>query len=810
MFGRSVALVSHSKWLVAALAVIGALLVAPAAQAAAPTEVLGGVPCAPVSGGIIECNASPGGSKAFGVETFDGTKIDVNVFLPPESFGEGPFPLIGDFHGWGGAKQGLHTVPLKAPEPGKATPISEQTDSRIQKWTQEGYAVFSMSDRGWGLSCGMYDPDKSKPECEQGWNHLMDDRYEVRDAQFLMSELADEGLVEPTKIGVTGASYGGGISIALGALRNREMEEDGALVPWTSPEGTAMEIAAAVPQWAWSDISSALVPNGRNLDYVTNSPYRGPTGKLPIGVMKFSYTEGLYKTGAEVGRYSPSKFDSIPLWRERLRGGDPYSAGGADEIIEELSTYHSAFGIDHSVAPAPMLLQNGWNDDLFPVDEALRFYQRTRAQYPGDPISLFLDDNGHSRSKSQAPTGVPLFNEKLEAWFAHYLKGEGTSPTSSVEALTTTCPSSAESEGPFTAADWAGLQPGEVRFQSSTRQTIGHRSAAEEQKAAEEGFKELGEGKFPAAFNPVSAIFDPIVGQAIGKTACSSVPDTDQPLSANYRLGAAPAGGYILMGSPTIIANIDAPSPNSEIAARLVDVSPEGTETLIARGLYRPEGGPQQILFQLHPQAYKFAAGHVAKLELLSSDLPYGRWSNLQTNITVNSLELRLPVMDQPGSLGGLVQSPAPKVVPPGYTLAAEFEQKEAPPSPPAPVTQAPKPVTPAKVGFAGIAGKLTANRKAVIVPVRCSSDGACTGSLSFSAKKSRKKASRIIARGNYSLTASTATNVKVPLTKAGRKIVKNEIAAKKKKLSGVLQLQDVGRANTLTLNRAAKLPRGK
>jgi hypothetical protein len=49
-----------------------------------------------------------------------------------------------------------------------------------------------------------------------------------------------------------------------------------------------------------------------------------------------------------------------------------------------------------------------------------------------------------------------------------------------------------------------------------------------------------------------------------------------------------------------------------------------------------------------------------------------------------------------------------------------------------------------------------------------------------------------------------------VPLTKAGRKIVKNERAAKKKKLAGVLQLQDVGRAKTLTLNRAARLPRGK
>jgi hypothetical protein len=200
----------------------------------------------------------------------------------------------------------------------------------------------------------------------------------------------------------------------------------------------------------------------------------------------------------------------------------------------------------------------------------------------------------------------------------------------------------------------------------------------------------------------------------------------------------------------------------------------------------------------------------VPKLELLSSDNPYSRWSNLQTNVTINSLELRLPVNEQPGSLGGLVQSPAPKVVPPGYTLAAEFEQKAPPPAPPKPVTPAPKPVTPAKVGYGGLAGKLTANGQAIIVPVRCSSDGSCTGSLVYSTKKSGKTKSKVIARGSYSLKAGTATNVKVPLNKAGRKVVKNEIAAEKKKLAGSLQLQDVGRAKTLTLNRAAQLPRGK
>ena len=786
MVGRSVALVPQWKWLVAALAVIGALVIAPAAQAAPPGKVLGEeVTCGtlPLNGNITGCSGI--------AHTFDGTKIDVNVFLPPEAQGSGPFPLIGDYHGWGGSKQGLTTV-----EPIKGLTF-QQADSRIQHWAESGYAVFSMSDRGWGLSCGVADESRIKGEadCANGYNHLMDDRYEVRDAQYLIGELADEGLAQPKKIAATGASYGGGISVQLAALRNREMLPSGQLVPWTSPEGLGMEIAAAAPQWAWTDIAYSLAPNGRNLDYVTDSSYRGPTGKNPIGVMKYSYTEALYIGGEKLSNYSTTNPEAnIPGWRERLRGGDPYTDAFSNAMIEQLTAYHSAYYIDPSVEPAPMILQSGWNDDLFPADEALRYYQRTRAQYPGDPISLFFADYGHSRSQNK-PADVAAFNSRLEAWFAHYLKGEGATPTSSVEALTTTCPKSAPSEGPYAAANWSSLAPGEIRLQSSAAQVIRHKSAKEEETPTTAG-----------------VVFDPIVGAEKGFNVCSAVPGTDQPGVANYRLGAAPAGGYTLMGSPTIIANVESPSPNSEIAARLVDVSPEGGETLIARGLYRPDGGSQEIVFQLHPQGYHFAAGHVAKLELLPNDLPYGRFSNLQTNVTVNSLELRLPVMDQPGSLGGLVQNPAPKVVPPGYTLAAEYEQPPAPPSPPngGGGNPAPKPVTPAKVGFAGIAGKLTANGKAIIVPVRCSTDGDCTGSLSFSTKKSKKKASTMIARGNYSLATSTATNVKVPLTKAGAKLVKNEIAAKKKKLSGVLQLQDVGRANTLSLNRAAQLPRGK
>jgi fermentation-respiration switch protein FrsA (DUF1100 family) len=603
------------------------LLVGAAAAGAAVTDLYGGdVTCTTEAGNgdVRVC----GGTTT----TWDGaTKIDVNVFLPPApaSGEDGPYPLIGDFHGWGGSKLALN--------------------AQIQGWAEAGYAVFSMSDRGWGNSCGASDPEKLplNPACTHGYNHLMDDRYEVRDAQYLISLLADEGIAAPQKIGATGYSYGGGISIALAALRDRTMLPDGSLVPWKSPGGKAMQLAAAVPQWPWTDLANSLMPNGATLDYVADAPYRGPVGDAPIGVEKLSYVSGLYGLGLASSNYAAPTTDpeaDLTTWYGLIDGGEPYATNPlASAIVEQITTYHSSYYIDHSQPPAPLLIQSGWNDDLFPPDEAIRFYNRTRSQFRGDPISLFFMDDGHARSQNK-PADEELFREREEAWFAHYLKGEGPAPSSSATALTTVC--GGPSAGPFTAPSWKDLAPGEIRLEGAAAQTV-----------------------LPGAGDPtISAAFDPIGGSG----ACATASGADQVGTANYRL-TVPAGGFTLLGAPTVVANLAVSASEEELAARLLEVGGDGSERLVARGLLRPQSGANRVVFQLHPQAYRFAAGDVVKLELLPADPPYSRPSNLQAPITVTNLELRLPVREQPGALRGVVQTPAPKILPPGYELAAGY-----------------------------------------------------------------------------------------------------------------------------------------
>jgi fermentation-respiration switch protein FrsA (DUF1100 family) len=622
--------------------VAASMLVLAGSAQARPQSVFGGaVKCSTLSSGVRFCgslivNGQPTPVRTL-AKSWDGTAIDVNFALPPASaHHRGPYPLVMLFHGYGGHKLGLGNNGGG----GVGSVISS-----MSPWLAAGYATFSMSDRGFSESCGTAASRASVPasECARGYNHLLDTRYEVRDAQFLAGELVDEGLVSPTKIAAIGGSYGGGMSMALASLKNRVMLPNGRLMPWRSPRGTRMSLAAATPLVPWTDLTYALVPNGSTLDYVANAPYRGR-----FGVMKQSYVSALYAVGCG----TPTTFCTttnpnwnLGAWMERLNQGEPYTGPLVAQMRRQITLYHSSYYIDHSEPPAPLLIANGWTDDLFPVDEALRYYNRTKTQYPNTPLSLFFGDWGHPRAQNKA-ADVTRYVAAVRRWLDYYVKGVGPRPFQGVQALTETCPGSAPSAGPYRASNWARLAPGEVRLTSSRPQTIQ-----------------------PNAGNPaIGNTFNPITA-----SACATAPGATQPGTATYRLPIK--HGFTMVGAATVIANFTLPGPNSQVAARLLDVAPNGQETLISRGLWRPQvsNRPVRQVFQLHPGAWLFAPGHTVKLELLPNDAPYGRASNDQQAVTVFGLQLRLPTVDQPGAAGGLVKRPLPKVVPPGYRLAAEF-----------------------------------------------------------------------------------------------------------------------------------------
>ena len=423
---------------IALASLVAALALPQAAEAAIPSAL--GVTCAEQGNGVRFCGSDAPRSTA---PAFDGVPIDVNVAFPPApaSGTDGSYPLMMLFHGYGGGKIGL---------------------DGMQRWLDRGYATFSMTDRGFRESCGSAESQAAAGgACANGYVRLIDNRYEVRDAQEFAGQLADAGLIDPQRIGSIGGSYGGGMSMALGALRNRKVMPDSSLVPWTSPSGTPMQIAAAAPNIPWTDLAYSLAPNGSTLDYVADAPYEGR-----LGVQKQSYVNTLYLGGlAAPGFYAPAGSDpsaDIAAWRARLEAGEPYGAD-VQAIVDELTEHHSSYYIDDSIAPAPMLMSSGFTDDLFPPTETIRYYNRTRTEYPDADLALFFGDFGHPRAQNKSDVTSALVAAE-NAWMDFYVKGTGKEPAQNVTAYTETCPGTAASGGPYRARDWARMANGEVRY----------------------------------------------------------------------------------------------------------------------------------------------------------------------------------------------------------------------------------------------------------------------------------------------------------------------------------------------------------
>lgn len=638
---------------VVALAALLMFAFAAQANAAPPTSIFGGkIPCTqqPQPDGRILCSG-PGGSDsdapANTVPSYDGTPIDVNVAFPnPQKFPGPSYPLAMYFHGFGGGKEGF--------------------DGDLKRFTDAGMAAFSMTERGFKKSCGKPAAIQAlnavtPGACDKGFIHLMDSRYEVRDAQYLVSILADEGLIEPKKIGTVGASYGGAKSMTLGALKDRVMLPNGTLADWKSPGGKDMAIAVAAPIVPPTDFAYSLVPNGRTYDYTVDNPYLGPDGKAPYGVMKAAIINALFGAGDSFSGQNGTDFDplfDVVGWRAQMSMGEPYNTDAGKTMVSEMTTHHSSYYIDHGEAPAPMVIAEGLTDDLFPIDEALRFYNRTKHEYPDSTVGLLFADIGHPRApltgeNSQGrPADQAMGYEIVENWFKYYLLGQGEKPFDGVMAKSQLCPYTEPSGGPWTAANWADFAPGEVRLSDPTKRVIS---------------KDGGDLKVATNF---TTLFD----------GCTQQKETEEPGIAEYDFPTTPTGGFTLGGAPTVIADISvANGGESQIAARLLEIS-GGKERIIARGVYRPDKSGRQVI-QLHGNVYHFAPGTKARLQLLPRDgnpdlsgVAYVRPSNDQQDVTVSNVEVRLPVREEPGALDGLVKSPLPKVLPRGYELADDYE----------------------------------------------------------------------------------------------------------------------------------------
>ena len=195
---------------------------------------------------------------------------------------------------------------------------------------------------------------------------------------------------------------------------------DGSFAPWRSPNGTALALAAAWPRWPWTDLTRALMPNGRWRDYGKSN---GGQSRTPIGVQIQSYENGLFAirgTDAPIG----DRTADLRSWKALADKGEPYDTKAAAPL-QELSTFHSGAGLLDVAAAgftaAPLLLQGGFTDELFPAQETLDTYNRLRKLKATANVALQLGDLGHSKGANKVDPDKYM-NDQGAAFFAANLR----------------------------------------------------------------------------------------------------------------------------------------------------------------------------------------------------------------------------------------------------------------------------------------------------------------------------------------------------------------------------------------------------
>jgi urease beta subunit len=254
--------------------------------------------------------------------------------------------------------------------------------------------------------------------------------------------------------------------------------------------------------------------------------------------------------------------------------------------------------------------------------------------------------------------------------------------------------------------------------------------------------------------------------------ACTQRTVVPEPGTLSYSFGTVPAGGYTLMGAPTVISKMSvANGGESQVAARLWEVS-NNKQRLIARGVYRPDASGPQV-FQLHGNAYKFEPGTEIRLQLLPRDadplLPgfsYVRGSNDQQDVTVSKVEIRLPVAEAPGSRPG-VKAPLAKVLPQGSMVAPDYASIGA-----VPISQWANPTSPP--GQLSVKGPMTATGKTVTAKLVCSKSGRC-GPATIEVRRSNSRGFIIASGRGLRLAAGKSKTVSLKMTPRGRKLLRGK-----------------------------------
>jgi predicted acyl esterase len=539
------------------------------------------------------------------IRSFDGIGLDTDLSFPTGA--TRPLPAILMMHGWGGDK-----TEWEAP-----SPAGDGADS--WHWNNVWFAehrwvAVNTTARGFMQSCGATDRDAN---CTNGFTHLAERGFETRDSQRILGTLVDAGIADGARLAATGGSYGGGQSWLLATS-----------LPWKSPKGRTLQLAAAVPKFPWTDLLDSLITSGRATDASDQSPPHDD----PLGVPKESYIDGLYAIGRAEGqgRYDANPQDPATDLDEQIaliQTGEPYD--GKPNIARIVASYRSrspfyasayfAAVHAHRIREVPVFSIQGWTDPLFPAVQTLQMWRKLRAADPHSPVQMAFGDIGHSNAQNPPAQWRPLNTLAWRFLRAHVLGQRRIAPTRQAYSFLTTCPASSTPQVPL-AGNWAWLTRGAAVATGGTATTTS------------------------VDQNPAEGLAD----DPIAHSGCLSADDAQNDPAQAYFRWTPPPGGLTLLGLPAVQFHYVLTGRDATVTFKLWDVAPGGTKTMVSRGAYRlstAHGDPPSGVLhtKLNGNDWRFRPGHAIELQIGQVDAPMWRPDDEPSSIAISSVRARFP-----------------------------------------------------------------------------------------------------------------------------------------------------------------------
>ncbi|MEV7424235.1 alpha/beta fold hydrolase [Streptomyces sp. NPDC091212] len=297
----------------------------------------------------VASDSAPAVHREDRVMAMPGARIDTSYFTSGDG-GRRPAVLIG--HGFGGSKADVR--------------------DQAEKLARDGYAVLTWSARGFGKSTGrigLNDPD-----------------HEVKDVSRLIDWLAKRPEVQldakgDPRVGITGASYGGAISLLAAGYDKR--------------------VDAIAPQITYWNLADALFPDD---------------------VFKKLWAGIFFSTGGGCGTFEKAL---CTMYQRVAVSGTPDAA--ARTLLEERSPSAVADRID-----VPTMIFQGQTDSLFPLGQADAMEKAIRAN--GAPVDVDWIAGGHDGGDME---GGRVLN-RVSSWFDRYLKDDKSADTGPAFRVTRT------------------------------------------------------------------------------------------------------------------------------------------------------------------------------------------------------------------------------------------------------------------------------------------------------------------------------------------------------------------------------------